>query len=287
MVMDLAPGMRVLEGTTGAAGHGREFVAALGAQGLYVGLDQDAEILEHAEATLGGVRASADAPRIVLRHASFADLDAVLADLEIDSVDRVFLDLGVSSLQLDSPERGFSFMRDAALDMRMNRAPSQPTAAEWLQAVPREELERVLFEYGGERHSRRVAAGICEARARHGALERTSQLVDVVVRSLPPKARHGRIHCATRTFQAVRMAVNDEVGALERGLDKACAALADGGRLAVISFHSVEDRIVKRFVRQRMQPLHKKPIEAGVGERSRNPRSRSARLRCGIRRVEA
>ncbi|MBK8975353.1 MAG: 16S rRNA (cytosine(1402)-N(4))-methyltransferase RsmH [Planctomycetes bacterium] len=299
--MELAPGMVVVDGTVGAGGHARAFAARLGAEGVLVGLDQDAEILVHAEAALGGASSSAveggstaaegsaapaprssPAPRIVLRHASFAAIEAELASVGLSVCDRVFLDLGVSSLQLDTSSRGFSFMRDGPLDMRMNRSADVPSAAEWLRSVRPDVLERSLADLGGERHARRVAAAIVDAR-RRAPLTRTGQLADVVVRALPPKARHGRIHAATRSFQAIRMAVNDELGALQRGLEGALRVLRKGtGRLCVITFHSAEDRIVKRFLRERTTLPFRKPIEAGDDECRRNPRARSARLRCGI-----
>ena len=194
----------------------------------------------------------------------------------------MFLDLGVSSFQLDSPHRGFSFMRDGPLDMRMDPDRTPASAAEWLGQVSQGELERVLRDYGGERFAGRIARSIVEARER-APLERTGHLVDVVVAATPARFRHGRIHAATRTFQAVRMAVNDEVGALERGLEAAWRALEDGGRLAVITFHSLEARIVKSFLRSHGRLVHKKAIQASAAEIARNPRARSAQLRAAIK----
>lgn len=285
-VMDLRSGMTVVDGTVGAGGHAAEFAAAVAPDGWLVGLDQDSEILAHAEAALLEARASQAGPRIALRHVSYAEVAAVLEEIGLDGCDRVFLDLGVSSLQLDSPVRGFSFMRDGPLDMRMDRAAARPSAADWLRSVRPDELSRVLFEYGEERFARRIASAIVDARRRH-PIERTSQLAEIVVRAVPKPARHGRIHAATRTFQAIRIAVNDELGTLARGLEAALTALAAGGRLVVLTFHSLEDRVVKRFLRERTELPFRKPIVASRDECERNPRARSAKLRCGIRRAAA
>ncbi len=282
-VLGLAPGMTVVDGTAGALGHGRVIAEALGRAGLLVGLDRDAEILARASASLAR-EAGGAAPRAGIRlfHRSFAEMGAVLAELGLPGCDRVLLDLGVSSLHLDSPERGFSFMHDAALDMRMDRS-APPTAAAWLARTSEAQLARVLAEYGEERYARRIARSIVQASAR-GRMTRTGDLVEAVLRAVPAAARRGRIHPATRTFQAIRIAVNDELGELERGLAAALACLRDGGRLAVISFHSLEDRMVKQFLRAHMEVLTKKPIASGADECRRNPRARSAKLRCGSKR---
>ena len=284
--LGLLPGMTVVDGTVGAGGHAAAFAAAVAPDGWLVGLDRDAEILAHAEVALLEARGRHRGPRIALHNAPYAELAAVLRSRGIAACDRVFLDLGVSSLQLDSPSRGFSFMRDGPLDMRMGQDPAVPTAAEWLRTVRPQELERVLREYGEERFAGRIARTIVEARRRH-RIERTAQLADLVVGAVPGPARHGRIHAATRTFQAIRIAVNDELGQLERGLEAALSSLCDGGRLAVLTFHSLEDWIVKRFLRERMELPFRKPIVADEAECARNPRARSAKLRCGIRRAAA
>jgi 16S rRNA (cytosine1402-N4)-methyltransferase len=211
----------------------------------------------------------------------YSRMQEALAAVGQDGCDRVLLDLGVSSLQLDSPGRGFSFMADGPLDMRMDAAADVPTAAEWLRTVSEQQLADAIFEHGGERHSRRIARAIVERRRRN-RIETTGELRDLIVRALPAAARHQRIHPATRTFQAIRIAVNDELGELARGLAAARTVLRPGGRLAVISFHSAEDRLVKQFLRSHGEPLHKKPIEAGPDEVRANPRARSARLRCAV-----
>lgn len=284
-VLELLPGMTVVDGTLGAGGHATAFAAAVRPGGQLIGLDQDAEILEHATRALASLGGAGDV-RIVLEHASYAEIEQVLSRTGVGGCDRVFLDLGVSSLQLDSPQRGFSFMRDGPLDMRMDQTRNPVSAAEWLRTISEPELERVLRDYGGERHARRIARTIVEQRRRH-PLERTSQLADLIVRALPSKARHGRVHAATRSFQGIRIAVNDELGTLERGLAAAERALLPNGRLAVLTFHSAEDRIVKRFLREHLELPFRKPMTPSAEECARNPRARSAKLRCGIKRGEA
>lgn len=174
-------------------------------------------------------------------------------------------------------------MADGPLDMRMD-ASAPLTAAQWLRDVPEQELADTLYQLGEERHSRRIARRIVEVR-RRTPIVRTGQLADLVTQALPAPARRGRIHPATRSFQAIRMKVNDELGELERGLDAAVDCLAPGGRLAVLSFHSIEDRVVKRFVKQRMDVATKKPLVATPAELRQNPRARSAKLRCGVKRA--
>lgn len=188
-------------------------------------------------------------------------------------------------MQLDHPERGFSFMADGPLDMRMD-ADAPLTAAQWIAKVSEVDLANTLYQLGEERFSRRIARRIVEER-RRTPIVRTSQLAELVVSAMPGNKRHGRIHAATRTFQAIRMAVNDEMGELERGLQAARDSLAPGGRLAVISFHSIEDRFVKHWMRANMDVVTKKPLIATPAEAKQNPRSRSAKLRCAVKPEEA
>ncbi len=285
-ILELREGLVVVDGTVGAGGHARAIVQAIGPSGWLLGLDRDSEILASARAALTSpdVKRHGQA-RVSLHHLPHAGLQTALAQHGLSRCDRVLLDLGVSSVQLDRPERGFSFMADGPLDMRMD--PSAPTtAADWIAAVPERELADTLFRLGEERHSRRIAARIVEAR-RRTPIVRTRQLADLVTAAMPPAARHGRIHPATRTFQAIRMAVNDELGELQRGLEAALRCLVPGGRLAVITFHSLEDRIVKHFLRAHFDVVTKKPITASPDEVRDNPRSRSAKLRCGIGREAA
>ena len=226
----LEPGMVVVDGTVGNAGHACAIAERIGTSGRLLGLDRDAEILTHARARLATMRDERGAGvRFSLLHLRFSEIRRALTEEGLASCDRVLLDLGVSSLQLDNKARGFSFMADTQLDMRMDSDEGE-TAASWLAAVGESELARVLFEYGDERYSRRIARAICATRKQE-PITTTSQLREMVVRAMPPRARRGRIHAATRTFQAVRMAVNDEMGELARGLDEALACLEPGGRL--------------------------------------------------------
>ncbi|MBX3462366.1 MAG: 16S rRNA (cytosine(1402)-N(4))-methyltransferase RsmH [Planctomycetes bacterium] len=284
--LSLREGLVVVDGTVGAGGHARAIVQAIGPDGVLVGLDRDSEILAAARAQLstpaGDGRAGA---RVSLHHLPFSDMREALRAAGHDRCDRVLLDLGVSSLQLDRPERGFSFMADGPLDMRMDT--SQPTtAADWLARAGEVELADTIFRYGEERHSRRIARHLVAAR-RRTPIVRTGQLARLVVEALPAPARQGRIHPATRTFQALRIRVNDELGELERGLEAARDCLRPGGRLCVLTFHSLEDRIVKHYLRAHFEVVTRKPTEPSPDEVRANPRARSAKLRCGVRREEA
>lgn len=283
-ILELRSGLVVVDGTVGAGGHARAIVPAIGPDGVLVGLDRDSEILAPARAALAAGAAGAGV-RISLHHLPHSRMHEALAANGLSRCDRVLLDLGVSSMQLDRPGRGFSFMADGPLDMRMD-ASAPLTAAEWLASVDERELADVLYRFGEERHSRRIARHLVAAR-RRSPIERTAQLAALVAAALPPAARGGRIHPATRTFQAIRIAVNDELGELERGLRAALDCLVPGGRLAVITFHSLEDRIVKHFLRAHCDVLTKKPIAPTPEEVRANPRARSAKLRCGVRREVA
>lgn len=280
-ILELRSGLVVVDGTVGAGGHATEMSKAIGPDGVVVGLDRDREILVAAQAALTNVKDAGAGASFSLHHSPHANLCEVLLGIGQSQCDRVLLDLGVSSLQLDRPERGFSFMADGPLDMRMD-ANAPLTAAEWLARVPETELADTLYQLGEERHSRRIARRIVEER-RRTKIQRTSQLSQLVVSALPGGARHGRIHAATRSFQAIRMAVNDEMGELERGLEAANKALRPGGRLAVISFHSIEDRFVKHWLKANMDVVTKKPITATPAEARQNPRARSAKLRCAVK----
>ena len=283
-ILELHSGLVVVDGTVGAGGHATGIASAIGSDGHVVGLDRDGEILEVAQEALAKARDSGASAGFSLHHSPHANLREVLAGIGQPCCDRVLLDIGVSSLQLDRPERGFSFMADGPLDMRMD-ATAKLTAERWLHKVPEQQLADTLYQLGEERHSRRVARRIVEER-RRCRITRTSQLAELVVSAMPAAARKGRIHAATRTFQAVRMAVNDELGALQRGMQAAVDCLRPGGRLVVISFHSVEDRAVKRFIREQLDVVTKKPITATPAESRQNPRARSAKLRCGVKREQ-
>ncbi|HEU67747.1 MAG TPA: 16S rRNA (cytosine(1402)-N(4))-methyltransferase RsmH [Candidatus Acetothermia bacterium] len=269
--LDPRPGRLIVDATVGTGGH----AAALLRHGAsVVGIDRDPHAL-----TIAQDRLAAFGERVQLIHGNFRDLPALLSRLGARPVDGVLFDLGASSLQLGSPERGFSFSADGPLDMRMD--PRSPTAAaDLVNHLAETDLARLLWEYGEERYARRIARAIVRARPLHS----TAELAVLVARAYP-RGRH-RIHPATRTFQALRIAVNDELGALREALPAARALLAPGGTLCVISFHSLEDRIVKRFLRReglagRLEVLAKKPIVPREEEIARNPRARSAKLRAG------
>lgn len=284
-ILELREGLVVVDGTVGAGGHARAIVPAIGPSGVLVGLDRDSEILVPARAALAEAAAAGAGARVSLHHLAHSRMHEALAAIGQSRCDRVLLDLGVSSMQLDRAERGFSFMADGPLDMRMD-ASSPVTAADWLASAGERELADTIFQLGEERYSRRIARAIVETRRRQPLL-RTAQLAELVRSAMPGPARHGRIHPATRTFQAIRMHVNDELGEIERGLRAALACLRPGGRLAVITFHSLEDRLVKHFLREHFDVVTKKPIVAMPDEVDENPRARSAKLRCAVRREDA
>jgi 16S rRNA (cytosine1402-N4)-methyltransferase len=264
------PGGKYADGTLGGAGHAMAILAASSPTGWLFGCDRDGVAIETARARL----AESFAGRFELRRGNFAEL----ADwVPSGSCDGVLLDLGVSSPQLDVAERGFSFQQDGPLDMRMDDR--QPvTAADLVNGEDAETLARIFWEYGDERESRRFARAIVHDRALR-KFETTKQLADLIERLAP---RHGKkAHPATKVFQALRIAVNDEIGSLQRGLAGAVKLLKPGGRLAVITFHSLEDRVVKHTFRRLafVRILTKRPIVAGEQEVARNPRARSAKLR--------
>lgn len=280
----LANGFKVLDGTFGDGGHSAAILEKIRPDGLLIGLDQDAEAIER------GNRRFERQKDIILIQENFRNADIVLDRLNIGFLDAVILDVGISSVQLDSGERGFSFEHDGPLDMRMNRDQG-PSAADLVQDLSRQELERIFFEYGEEPKARRFAAMIEEAR-RTRQIRSTADLAEVIERALPPGLRFkkghrpswARRHPATRVFQALRIAVNDELGALREALPKLWGRLKMGGRMAVISFHSLEDRIVKHQFREWCRSgggrlIDKKPVTASEEEVADNSRARSAKLR--------
>lgn len=291
-----AAGKRVLDGTLGGGGHS-ELLLERGA--FVVGLDQDPVALQAARARLARF-----GDRFVSLQGNFRNARALLDSIGIEQVDGALVDLGVSSPQLDVAERGFSFSKPGPLDMRMDTTSGVPLS-EWLQAVTEEELIRVLFEYGEEPAARRVAKAILKA-ASANALKTTADLAEVVSGAIPRAMWPKAIHPATRTFQALRIAVNDELGALEAWLDALPSIIAVGGRACAIAFHSLEDRPVKqRFAElskgcicppdlpmcacgrtPKWRLVTRKPISASDEEIERNPRARSAHLRC-IERIAA
>lgn len=281
-------GGRYIDGTVGGGGHAASILER-GAAHL-LGIDQDPAALDAARQRL-----DAFGDRVTLVHGNFNDIDVLAQAHDMTAVDGIVLDVGVSSYQIDTAERGFSFAHDAPLDMRMNPTLGS-TAADLLNTLSERDLADLIYRYGEEHASRRIARFVGERR-RRAPLTRTSELAELVARALG--GQHGRIHPATRTFQALRIAVNDELGVLERGLPKALNLLAIGGRLAVITFHSLEDRIVKTVLRQaafghatsaplpRVLLVNRKPIMADAVEQTRNRRSRSAKLRIAERLSES
>ena len=281
----LAPtsGQTVLDCTLGLGGHARLLAQCVGSTGLLVGLDLDSQALVMARETLRGVD-----PPVRLFQASFSELDAVLDEVGIDRVDVMLADLGVNSTQLDMAGRGFSFTQDGPLDMRMN-SEAPVTAADLVNKMGEQELANLIWTFGQERASRRIARRIVEAR-RERSIATTGALVAVVCRALgvDPDNRRSRIHPATRTFQALRIAVNDEMASLDRLLTLAPGRLRTGGRIGIISFHSLEDRPVKLDFRMRKQQgiyeiVTPRPVVADERECRENPRSRSAKLRVAKR----
>jgi 16S rRNA (cytosine1402-N4)-methyltransferase len=281
------PGGLYVDGTLGAGGHAWGILEASSPDGKLLGLDLDPQALALAQERLAPF-----GDRATLKKASYVNLRSALASLEWEAVQGIVLDLGVSSMQLDTPERGFSFRSDAPLDMRFD-SQAETTAADLVNNLSQVELADLIFRYGEERRSRQIAQAIVSARPVHT----TKHLANIVAKATS-SGKPG-IHPATRTFQALRIATNKELEAVEQVLPEAIAALAPGGRLAVISFHSLEDRIVKRFFRQESrdcicppkQPLctcghrasireiTRKPIQPSKTEALENPRARSSRLR--------
>jgi 16S rRNA (cytosine1402-N4)-methyltransferase len=270
--------------TVGLAGHAAALLQAAGDDARLIGLDADPGNLQIAKRRL-----EAYGRRVRLFHANFTDLPVVLAQTGTDAPDALLADLGVSSTQLDQPQRGFGFAADGPLDMRMDPR-DERTAGDLVNELPETALADVIYRYGEERYSRRIARAVVERR-KHGRIETTGELAELCRRAYPAPARRSRrgVHPATRTFQALRIAVNDEMAALEQLLEMLPDALPDGARAAVISFHSLEDRRVKHAFadmarRGEARLLTRKPLTASDEEVRDNPRSRSAKLR-GIERI--
>jgi 16S rRNA (cytosine1402-N4)-methyltransferase len=277
--LDLGPNGRALDLTLGGGGHARKILERVKGSRL-VGVDRDLGTLAQTAREMAGF---GDRFRTV--HARFDRADEADATIAPASFDGILFDLGISTLQLDDERRGLSFEADSELDMRMDRSVGE-TAAELLCRVSEQELADLLFRFGDERRSRAIARAIVERR-RHAPVRRTQELASLVERAVGGR-RGARIHPATKTFQALRIAVNDELGGLERALPKAVRWLKPGGRLVVISFHSGEDRVVKRFFRDReasgeLELLNRKVVEPGPAEVAANPRARSAKLRAARR----
>lgn len=289
--LNIRPDGVYVDGTLGGAGHSRRIAEEL-TTGRLIGIDRDPAALKAA-----GERLAEFGDRVTLVHSNFCEIEQVLEDLGIAAVDGILLDLGVSSPQLDDGERGFSYMADAPLDMRMDSADAL-TAETVVNTWSYEELRRILFDYGEERYAPRIAAAICRRRET-APIKTTLELVDIIRSAMPAAALREKQHPAKRSFQAIRIAVNDELGAVRKVMDAAIPRLKSGGRLAVITFHSLEDRIVKNGMadaakgctcppgfpvcvcgrKPQVKIITRKPITAGAEELENNPRSRSAKLR--------
>jgi 16S rRNA (cytosine1402-N4)-methyltransferase len=275
-----APGQTIVDATVGGGGHARLLAERLGPTGRLIGLDRDVAMLRLARPRLEGLPAE-----LMLVVDNFDRLREVLDELQVPAVDAVLADLGVCSDQIDAAERGFSFQQAGPLDMRLNPAEGEPAAA-LVRRLSERDLADLFWKYGEERYSRRIARKIVEVRKRT-PLETTEQLAELVRRCVPwPKGRRPVIDPATRVFQALRIAVNDELGALERLLAALPSCVQPGGRVAIISFHSLEDRRVKQAFRDRAvwEVLTRKPVQATEEEVRHNPRARSAKLRAARRR---
>ena len=289
--LDIKPDGIYVDGTLGGAGHSSQIAKRL-TTGRLIGIDRDPVALKAA-----GERLAQFGDRVTLVHSNFCEIANVLDDLEIDAVDGILLDLGVSSPQLDDGERGFSYMVDAPLDMRMDNGDAM-TAETIVNTWSYEELRRILFDYGEERYAPQIAAAICRRRET-APIKTTLELVDIIRSAMPAAALREKQHPAKRSFQAIRIAVNDELGAVRKVMDAAIPRLKQGGRLAIITFHSLEDRIVKNGMadaakgctcppsfpvcvcgkKPQVKLITRKPITATEQELEDNPRSRSAKLR--------
>ncbi len=294
--LDPRSGRLLLDGTVGTGGHAAAWLEASAPDGCVIALDRDGSALAAA-----GERLAAFGDRARLVHADYRDASDLLDGLGVEAIDAALIDLGLGTHQIDDPERGFAFRFDSPLDMRFDRDTPGPTAADLVNHLPEPELARVLFEYGEERASRRLARLIVEARRRQ-PIRTTSELARLVRSTLGGHGRD-RIDPATRTFQALRIAVNRELEGLAEAIEALVRRLAPGGRLAVISYHSLEDRVVKHTLRRLAEPCHcrrgdpcscgalmlleleeRHPVTPSEDEVAVNPRARSAKLRWGIRR---
>ena len=289
--LNIRPDGIYVDGTLGGAGHSSQ-IAARRTTGRLIGIDRDPVALKAA-----GERLKPFGDRVTLVHSNFCEIATVLRDLGISGVDGILMDLGVSSPQLDDAARGFSYMADAPLDMRMN-GDDHLTAKDVVNTWSYEELRRILYDYGEERYAPQIASAICRRRE-SAPIETTMELVDIIRSAMPPAALREKQHPAKRSFQAIRIAVNDELGAVEKVMVDAIPCLNPGGRLAVITFHSLEDRIVKNGManaakgctcppnfpvcvcgnKPKVKLISRKPIVASNEELEQNPRSRSAKLR--------
>lgn len=290
--LSIKPDGIYVDGTLGGGGHASAVCERLSEKGTLIGIDRDSDALAAAEERLSGYGC-----RKIFVKSNYSDIKEVLEDNGIDAIDGALLDLGVSSFQLDNAERGFSYMNDAPLDMRMNREDAL-TAKDVVNEYSKGDLTRIISTYGEERWASRIASFIVEAR-KEKPVETTGELTEIIKAAVPASARRTGPHPAKRTFQAIRIEVNDELGQLEKAVEDFCDVLAPGGRLCVISFHSLEDRIVKDIIARRANPctcppdipvcvcgkvadikkVTRKPVLPTAEEQEENPRARSAKLR--------
>jgi 16S rRNA (cytosine1402-N4)-methyltransferase len=294
--LNLKPGGIYVDGTVGGGGHAQAILAATEPDGIVIGIDRDDDALSESARVLESFGA-----RTFLVKGNYADMKEILSRLGMERVDGIVLDLGVSSHQLETAGRGFSFTKPALLDMRMDQDAPR-TARELVNTADPRELKRILREYGEELQAGRIARAIAERR-KAGPIETTDELAGIIASAMPARLSHGRIHPATRTFQALRIAVNDELESLHRGIASGIDSLKEGGRFSVISFHSLEDRMVKDLFRDasrgctcppdlpvcacggqpRLRVITRKPVRPGEEEVEHNPRARSAKLRTAER----
>jgi len=290
--LNIKPDGIYVDGTLGGGGHAEEICKLLSEKGTLIGIDRDRDALDAAEARLNTYPC-----KKIFVQSNYAEIREILKEQNLTGIDGALLDLGVSSFQLDNAERGFSYMQEAPLDMRMNRDDGF-TAFEVVNNYSQKELTRIITRYGEERWAARIAAFIDKERKK-GPIENTFQLVEIIKAAIPAAARREGPHPAKRTFQAIRIEVNDELGQLEKAVAAFCDVLNEGGRFCVITFHSLEDRIVKEIFQQRLNPctcpkdfpqcvcgkepdiikITRKPMTPGEIELEENPRSRSAKLR--------
>lgn len=279
--LKLTYGMTVVDATVGCGGHSIKILERILPMGRLIGIDRDRESLEIAKTRLSGFGEAVN-----LVHGNFCDLDKILAMAGINKADVIIFDLGLSSIQLSNPERGFSFQLDGPLDMRMDRD-SFIQAYDLINNLNEEEISSLLWSFGQERFHNRIARLLVKERQR-APINSTSQVTNIIMRAIPHHYRFAHIHPATRTFQAIRIAVNRELEALDAGIKKAIDSLKRGGSIAVVAFHSLEDRIVKINFRSarsegRLKIITPKPLRPSQEERTSNPSSRSARLRVAER----
>lgn len=277
--LDPRPGEIIVDGTLGAGGHAAALAERIGKRGTLVGIDLDEEAILRSRKTLSGFKG-----KLNLVCGNFRNLGDILAKLKIAKVDKILLDLGISSYHLESSGRGFSFKKDEPLKMTLGEKSEQLfTAYEIVNEWDEENISEILRVYGDEKYSARIARAITTKR-KSKQIKTSSELAEIVRKAVPSFVLRKKIHPATKTFQAIRIAVNDELGALKQGLSEGVEHLKKGGRIAVISFHSLEDRIVKRFFKEmsaqsEIKILTKRPIVPSSEEIERNPRGRSAKLR--------